>query len=100
MRRLVEVDELAEILVDGHQDAILLGSDAQALTISRIFTEEPSFKDIVACFVQPLGESPAGAAIDRKLHAPAMRTASSDSFAMAALAYSMQAPMSSGSRSG
>lgn len=100
MPSALHVHDVAEVGVEGHQDPPLAEGPSQESGVAWVGAEFACLDDVVSFLAEPLRQAPAGAAVDQKLQPPATRTASKRSLAIAARAYSRQARMSSGSRSG
>jgi hypothetical protein len=82
----MEEDEVAEVLVHRDEHAVFGDRPLQEDVITRIFAALTRLQDVVALAAQPVGEPPAGAAVDEELHAEPTLTASSRSWAMTAWA--------------
>src|ERR671918_828098 len=100
VRSAPNVKQSSEVRTDCHQDPAAVGRPAKQGEVAGIRAERPRLDDVVALSPKPLGEAPPGASVDQELHGVETRTPSILSWAMTARAYSRQARMSSGSRSG
>lgn len=84
MRRPLLEDELAEVGIDGHEDATLRGGPLQHSGIARIASALPCLDDVVSFCAQPVRQSPTGTPVNEEPHLCVTRTASSESLAMTA----------------
>ena len=96
----LDEENVPEVCIDRYKDAAVLLGTVEKGSIAGIGTKLTGFNDIMSRVSEPLSQASACTTIDQELQRPAARTRSIWSFAMAALAYSRQARMSSGSRSG
>jgi hypothetical protein len=100
MRCSLLEDELAEVGIDGDENATFHDRPLQHRRITRIAAALPCLDDVVSFCAQPVRQAPTGTPVNEEPHLCVTRTASSESLAMTAWAYATQARMSSASRSG
>lgn len=86
VRRSFHENELAEVLVHGHQDSVFGRSPIQHYAIARVRTTLPGFHDIVSVLAQPLRQPVARAPINEKPHFAATPTESRESWETTACA--------------
>ena len=86
VRLVVEVDQLTEVGIHADQDPVLAVRELEERPVSRIGSELPSFNNIVALSPKPVGEHPAGAAVNQESQASATETVASVSRAITARA--------------
>jgi hypothetical protein len=82
----LDMDELTEVRVEGHEHTIVTVRQRQERCVTGIETQVSRLHDIVPLLLQPLRNLMTGAPIDQEPQLPAIRTASSESLAMTAWA--------------
>ncbi len=86
MRCLFDKKKLAEIFVHRNQHPALAGCPFEQYAIARVRSSFPRLDHIMTVFPQVSRQARTGAAINKELHRPAIRTASSVSWAIIAWA--------------
>ncbi len=86
MRLALNVDQLAEVGIDGHEDPFLRDGERQYLFVARIFSQLAELEDVVALIPEPGCDSAAGTAVYQELQTATTWTASRLSCAMTARA--------------
>ncbi len=83
---VVEVDQLTEVGIHADQDPPRAARELEECPVSRIGSELPSLNNVVALPPKPVGEYPAGAAVNEEFQASATETVAKVSRAMTARA--------------
>lgn len=86
VRCFFDEEKLAEIFVHRHQDAAFGSRPPEKNAVTRVRPSFSRLDDIMTAFPQVCRQTLARAAINKKLHRPAIRTASSVSWAIIAWA--------------
>ncbi len=86
MLDLANVHELSEIGIDRDQDPAFGSGTFEQCLITRILSELPRLKHVMALIPQPVCQTAADATVDEELHGSATDTADSVSLAITACA--------------
>lgn len=66
MRKVMAVDQRAEIGIHADQDSTVVVCDFKHCPVARIGTERPGLEKILTTVEEPIGEPAAGTAIDQE----------------------------------
>ena len=86
VRNIVQVDEFSEVGINRNENSPCSRSVVRKHAIAGVRTEFLGLDNVVPVAAKPIGQSPAGAAVDQESHESLMETAASVSPAITARA--------------